>query len=440
MNKKKQNYSVLKDITILVVEDNESELEELSELLDIYFAKCFKAINGEEGIKQYEKYHPDIILTDLGMAGMDGFEMTEKIREIDKDVSIVLHTIFTNVDIFLKAIKCKISGYVVKPTNARLLLDTLLKESQNILKEKELKKEKILIKTVSNEFPDPMMVIDLDYNVLFANNLVKNSRHWHSAPIKCHQAFYGSDYPCEFSGQMCGNASAFKNKSNVTHMHEGIDSDGNKIYFSIKTIPLRDEKKNIYAFLKIIQDKTADKAKEIKLEYLANYDALTNLPNRVLLFDRLEQAILRSNRSKINFALLFIDLDKFKTINDTFGHDIGDKLLQAVSSRMKLVIRKIDTVSRFGGDEFIIILESVTDKKQVEIVVQDILDKVKLEFKLSQNIKAHITCSIGIEVYSPTTFKKSKKQLIQDTDKAMYEAKKSGKGTFKFFEEIEHNG
>ena len=112
MKKNRPDYFDLKDVTILVVEDNESELEELGELFDIYFKKCFRAKDGKDGLEQFVKNRPDIVLTDLGMPVMDGFSMAEKIREIDKKVSIILHTIFADNDVFLKAIEYKISGYM----------------------------------------------------------------------------------------------------------------------------------------------------------------------------------------------------------------------------------------------------------------------------------------------------------------------------------------
>jgi len=211
MKKNRPDYFALKEVTVLVVEDNESELEELGELFDIYFKKCFRAKDGEDGLEQFIKNRPDMILTDLGMPVMDGFSMAEKIREIDKKVSIILHTIFADNDVFLKAIEYKISGYMVKPTNATILLDTLLKEFKGILKDREIKQEKMLMQAILDEFPDPIMVMDLNKNILFANNLIKKGKYWKDGEtIKCHKALYGYDFPCNFLGYPCDSKTAIK--------------------------------------------------------------------------------------------------------------------------------------------------------------------------------------------------------------------------------------
>ncbi len=441
MKKNRPDYFALKEVSILVVEDNESELEELGELFDTYFKKCFRARDGKEGLEQFIKNRPDIVLTDLGMPSMDGFSMAEKIREIDGEVSIILHTIYADNDVFLKAIEHKISGYMVKPTNATLLLDILLKEFKGILKDREIKKEKMLMQAILEEFPDPIMVVDLDKNVLFANNLIKKGEYWQDEnSIKCHKALYGYDFPCSSLGFGCDSEIVLKNGNNTTNFHENIDKNGKQIYSSIKTVPIKDENQNIYALLKVVQDKTDEMNREKELRHLANYDTLTSLPNRILLLDRMDQAICRSRRSKVNFALLFIDLDEFKEINDIYGHFAGDKLLKMVSHRMKSSIRKIDTIARFGGDEFVIILEDIPDVQSVVSIANGILSKFKTNFKLDEGIEANISCSIGIEIYSAQKGDKSKETLLQNADAAMYEAKKAGKNRFKFFEDYLSDG
>ncbi|MFK5881635.1 MAG: diguanylate cyclase [Sulfurospirillum sp.] len=435
MKKNRSKYHLLKEATILVVEDNESELEELGELFDIYFKKCYRAKDGKEGLEEFVQNHPDIVLSDLGMPVMDGFDMAKEIRKINKKTPVLLHTIYADNSVFLKAIECKISGYMTKPTNATMLLDTLLREYESIQKDGELKKEKMLKQAILDEFPDPMMVLDLERNILFANNVVKKGRYWKDTfPIKCYQALYGYETPCYLLGYKCDSDSAIKSGKNMVSFCENISKDGIQMCSSIKTVPIKDANGDIYALLKVIQDKTVEINKERELKQLASYDALTKLPNRTLLLDRLEQAILRSNRGGLKFALLFIDLDEFKSINDIYGHIAGDELLKEVSRRMKSSIRKVDTLARFGGDEFIIIIEEITDLHNVLFVTEDILSKLRVEFELNNNIKVNISCSIGIDTYSPKKDAKTENILLQNADIAMYEVKKTGKNGYKFFE------
>ena len=430
----KNRYSLLKELSILVVEDNESELEELGELFDIFFKVCFRARNGQEGVQKFKKNRPDIVLSDVGMPVMDGFDMAVEIRKIDKNAPILLHTIYANNDIFLKAIEYKISGYMLKPTNATLLLDTILKECESVQKDKELKNEKMLMQAILEEFPDRIMVTDLDQNILFANNAIKKGKYWNKAsPKKCYQVLYGNNVPCDKLGYKCDSHNAIKTGKSFKSIHtdKSIGSLGKCL--SIKTVPIKDIDGNPYALLKVVQDRTDEANREKKLTHLANYDLLTNLPNRTLLHDRLKQAMFRSDRTGLIFALLFVDLDDFKIINDTYGHRMGDKLLEKVAWRMKSSIRKIDTLARYGGDEFIIILEEITSMQNILFIAEDILSKLKNEFNLSSSISVNISCSIGIDIYNPNS-DKTDNMLIQNADKAMYEAKKAGKNSYLFFE------
>ena len=433
MNKTNLDYCIFKDLTILVVEGDESELEELSELFGVYFKICYSAIDGKDGLEKFVKYRPNIVLADFSMPRIDGLDMSEKIRAIDDEVVIILNTVFADENTFLQAIRSKISGYIIKPTNVRNLLEVLARESGQILKEKELKKKNILMQAILDEFPEPMMVTDLDHNVLFANNQVKNNGFWQkNQQLKCYKVLYGFDNTCNDANHKCGGMEAVELGHNVTHSHENIGKDGEKSYFDIKTIPLKDENDDVYALLETIRDKTSDKKRELALQHLANHDSLTGVPNRILLNDRLGQAILRSDRDKICFAVMFIDFDDFKEVNDTYGHKIGDILLIQATSRMQKLVRKIDTIARIGGDEFVIILGGITNKKQIEDIANQILKKLRFKFDISDKIKIKMSCSIGIDIYNPNEVKKSKEELLQNADFAMYEAKKSAKDKFSF--------
>jgi len=433
LNKVNIDYSLFENITILIVEDDQSELEELCELFNVYFKKCHSAVNGKDGLEKFLKYHPDIILTDYGMPLMDGLDMAEKIREIDSEATIVLHTVFTDINTFLKAIKYKISGYVVKPTNVRDLLNILAKESSHILKNRDLKKKNLLMQSILNEFPEPMMVTDLNHNVLFANKKIKNNGFWtKDKPIKCHKALHGFDNFCNNQSHKCDNIEAINVGHSIMRLHEIISKNGNKLYLDIKTIPLKDENNNIYALLKTIQDKTNEKKRELTLQHTINHDVLTGIPNRVLLNDRLNQAILRSNRDKTCFAVMFLDFDGFKKINDKYGHKIGDIVLIQATCRMQKSIRKIDTLARIGGDEFIIILEGISNKNEIKNLTKEILKKLRSNYIINKKIKIKMTSSIGIDIYDPNKMKKSKEELLQNADNSMYEIKKTGKDGFKF--------
>jgi diguanylate cyclase (GGDEF)-like protein len=165
------------------------------------------------------------------------------------------------------------------------------------------------------------------------------------------------------------------------------------------------------------------------VDHLARHDALTGLGNRLMLYDRLEHAIAGSQRTGRRIALIFIDLDSFKAINDTLGHTVGDEVLKAVSNRLKKMVREIDTVARLGGDEFVILIDSIENPRQVEPIAQKIIDGFRLPLKIeSQEIP--MGASIGISIYPEDGDNAS--DLLDKADLAMYRAKKSGGGTFRF--------
>lgn len=169
---------------------------------------------------------------------------------------------------------------------------------------------------------------------------------------------------------------------------------------------------------------------ESRLEFLANFDPLTGLPNRALFRDRLSQGISRAERLSQSVALMFLDLDRFKTINDTLGHEMGDSLLRSVSKRLENCIRGEDTVARLGGDEFIIILEQITTSEDAGKVAQKILDSFIPPFNL-EGREIFITASIGISLYPADCG--DIKALLRNADTALYSAKDAGRNTFRYY-------
>jgi diguanylate cyclase (GGDEF)-like protein len=167
-----------------------------------------------------------------------------------------------------------------------------------------------------------------------------------------------------------------------------------------------------------------------QLQHIATHDALTGLPNRVLLNDRLEQTIALAERSMQQFAVLMIDLDRFKSINDSLGHEAGDQLLKEVAVRLRQGLRKTDTLARIGGDEFVIVLSGITVPHDVESVICHLLNDVSKPFELAA-IEIHTSPSIGVSLYPHDG--QDPQTLMKHADAAMYHAKKMGRGHSRFF-------
>ncbi len=183
-------------------------------------------------------------------------------------------------------------------------------------------------------------------------------------------------------------------------------------------------------FSTIAHDITERKQTEQRLSYLAQYDTLTGLPNRNLFHDRLAQGISRATRNEQMMALMFLDLDRFKHINDTMGHAVGDQLLKGVAEKLKLCLREVDTVARLSGDEFTIILEEVTSAQQVATVARKILESFSHPHIIGDN-EIYVTLSIGITLYP--LHAANVETMLKRADVAMYYAKEQGRNNYQFY-------
>lgn len=200
-------------------------------------------------------------------------------------------------------------------------------------------------------------------------------------------------------------------------------------WLSIKLV--RDKNGNISNYVATFSDISARKAEEERMSCLAHYDTVTGLPNRNLFTDRLRQALAQARRYKRSLAVMFLDLDKFKPVNDTLGHNIGDLLLEEVATRLQTCMqRRSDTVSRFGGDEFMILLSHIEEMQDAVMVAEKILYTLNQPFKIDSN-NIDISASIGIAIYPQHG--ENAKQLIKNADIAMYQAKGAGRNSYRFF-------
>jgi len=193
---------------------------------------------------------------------------------------------------------------------------------------------------------------------------------------------------------------------------------------------VRDENGDITHYVAVFSDITTEKENEERLYHLAHYDLLTDLPNRMLFYDRLRQGLLRAKRNKRQVAVMFLDLDGFKQVNDELGHPAGDELLRQVARRLTAVLRASDTVARFGGDEFTVSVPDLAADDDVSRVAQKIIAAVARPYYLGSN-RVQVTTSVGIALYplhgdDPDT-------LITHADMAMYETKKGGKNSYRFY-------
>ena len=217
----------------------------------------------------------------------------------------------------------------------------------------------------------------------------------------------------------------------ATGLNRNYRKDGDTIWCEWYHSCLLDEQGRIVSILSFVQDVSSRIQAEERLQYLATRDALTGLPNRVLLQERLTQAIAQARRSHQRVGVLFIDLDRFKNVNDTLGHRIGDELLKRVTAALSHALRETDLLARLGGDEFMVIVEDFDDPEVLNRIAQKVQDAVSQPFEIEEH-DIYVTSSTGISVYPDDG--DAPEELLKHADVAMYRSKELGRNTYQFFD------
>ena len=211
-----------------------------------------------------------------------------------------------------------------------------------------------------------------------------------------------------------------------------IRRDGAEAAIEDSAAPIHDRSGQVTGAVMVFHDVSVARAMTLRMSYLAQHDSLTDLPNRVLMNDRLGKAIILSKRHQRQLAVLFVDLDRFKYVNDSMGHVVGDQLLQSVARRLCACVRSSDTVSRQGGDEFVVLLLEERSAQDAAVTAEKILTSLREPHEIEQHL-LHITASIGVVTYPQDGA--DAETLLNNADIAMYHAKSNGRDNYQFFEQ-----
>ena len=328
-----------------------------------------------------------------------------------------------------KAIDLGIDKYVIKPINTELLLQAIRKSAAGVKADLEMR----LAATVFNIVDEAMIATNSENQIVAVNPafttitgyfpgevIGKNPRILASGlhPRAFYKALWDTlNTTGKWSGEICN-----RRKDGKTYIE----------WLSINSV--HDKDGNISHYAAVFSDISARKTEEERINHSAHFDALTDLPNRGLFTDRLQQALAKTRRDNEQLGVIFLDLDQFKPVNDTHGHNIGDLLLKEVAARLQSCMQRgSDTVSRFGGDEFVILLSRIDEERDAVMAAEKILVALNKPFKvcsrspaisvsLDISVNIDISVSIGIAIYPQHG--QSAEQLIINADTAMYHAKK----------------
>ena len=368
--------SDIRKARILIVDDKQSNVLLLERMLrGVGYDAITSTTSSEEVCALYQANRYDLILLDLHMPGMDGFQVMENLKAIELDGYLPVMVITAQPELKLRAFQAGAKDFISKPFE----LPEVLMRIRNMLEVRLLHQQAL-------------------HHGLVQEKLVQKLREK------------------ELGLRNTELALSQEKASLDDHVLMLQKANENLVVATLNAFSLAEE---------------IDTTKA-RMVHLAQHDALTELPNRMLLNDRLVQTIGLAHRQSKRLAVMFLDLDRFKYINDSLGHGVGDQLLQSVAGRLAESVRSTDTVCRQGGDEFVVLLADIEHAEDAALSAQKILDALAVTHRI-EHFELHVTGSIGISIYPDDG--QDADTLIKNADTAMYRAKEAGRNHFQFFEQ-----
>ncbi|MCG6870119.1 MAG: PAS domain S-box protein [Gammaproteobacteria bacterium] len=307
----------------------------------------------------------------------------------------------------------------------------------------KIRKQKQLLHTVLDSVRESIVVVDLDYNIHLMNKAARESMKLDAVADpqhpKCFEVTRGLKAPCHGQNDTCPLQQVIATGEPDTSIHVTRRADGSQQYTELVATPVLGVDGLPEGIIETRRDitpqfLTQQRLKDQKkvLERLAHLDALTGLPNRLLFLDRLQQAIGKARRNRRHLAVLFIDLDRFKPINDDFGHATGDAVLKVVARRLRDGVREDDTVARLGGDEFTVVMEDLKRSEHASVLAQKLIHRLQEPVEVDGH-SLSVSASVGISLFPQDG--ETANELLSNADTAMYKAKHERRGTLRFFTE-----
>lgn len=388
------------------------------------------------GIERLSSSHIDVIIVNLSLPDSNGIATLDKLFAAVPHTPILTISLLENTALVKKAVRHGAQGNLSKAyLESEIIPQTLLNIIQRKHVEEDVNKEKVRAEIALNSINDAVICTDLSARIDYLNASAVEMTGWSKKEaygLHINEVFNIVD-GATHAPPAQNPVYQVLEKNEPTGLNAGtllIQRDGSELPIEDSVSPIRNKRGEMTGVVIVFHDISAERELSKKMEHLAQHDFLTNLPNRVLLNDRIAQAISLAQRTNTQFAILFLDLDNFKHINDSLGHETGDKLLQSVTKRLSNCIRSADTLSRQGGDEFIILLSSSQYGLDVTLTANKILKELSFPHYITKNA-LHITTSIGISIYPADGL--DAQNLIKNADTAMYGAKETGRNNYKFF-------
>jgi diguanylate cyclase (GGDEF)-like protein/PAS domain S-box-containing protein len=424
--------------TVLLIENQLEEARQIRDMIHDSGSSIFE-LSRVESMSDAEKSlatgSVGIVLADLGLTDPHGLEAVRRVRAAAPHAAIVLLASADAEAIAVQAIQEGAQDYLIKgQIEPRELMRALLNAAERKAIEETQLIEKERAQNTLDSMGDAVICTDASGKITFVNRVAEAMTGWTlkdaagRAMAECVRIVDG------ITGETILNpmtkATSQGRKGTLPLNSVLISRDGHEALIEDSVAPIHNREGLVTGAVIVFHDVSATRALENDLTHSAQHDFLTGLPNRILLKDRVGQAISLARRQRCHAAVLFLDLDGFKHVNDSLGHLIGDKTLQSVANRLLDCVRSPDSVSRHGGDEFVVVLQELKRLEDAEAAVGRLL-KAVADVHFIDGHEIYLTTSVGVSVYPGDGL--DAETLIKNADTAMYHAKKNGKNDYQFF-------
>ena len=426
----------------LLIEDNPGDARLLREMFNEQGSRHTELTivrSMAEAELYLDGHEVDIILLDLGLPDANGVAAVRRAHAAAPRIPLVVLTGLDDESLAAQALQEGAQDYIVKSQidtfgTTRGLLRALRYSIERKILEDALFVEKERAQVTLNSIGDAVACTDVDGKLTFLNLVAEKLTGWtwkEAAGLPMSDVFRILDttnrgvIPNPLARMVEGDQTVHLPANSIL-----VRRDGFEIPIEDSVAPIHDGEGRAAGAVIVFRDVSVARAMALQMTHSAEHDFLTDLPNRMLLNDRISQAIVLAPRHKKHVAVLFLDLDGFKHINDSLGHPVGDKLLKSIATRLVDCVRASDTVSRQGGDEFVVLLSEVELSEDAAITARRMLHAVSQPHSIDQH-DLHVTSSIGVSVYPEDGL--DAETLIKNADTAMYQAKEGGRQGFQFF-------
>jgi diguanylate cyclase (GGDEF)-like protein/PAS domain S-box-containing protein len=422
--------------TVLLIEDNPGDARLLREMLSeerSHHSQLTHVVCMADAEEHLSKHAVDAILLDLGLPDAQGLEAVRRTHAAAPRVPLLVLTGLDDESLAVQALQVGAQDYLVKnQIEARGLLLALRYAIERKTMEEALFVEKERAQVTLNCIADAVICADDSGNITFLNVIAERMTGWlwqeaaGRPMLKVFRVLDGKTRePMPIPTTMAPGEDLQLASSLLL-----VGRDGREVPIESSVAAIRDREGKSTGLVVVFRDVSAARAVWQQMTHSAEHDALTGLPNRLLLTDRIGHAIALAQRHSKQLAVLFLDLEGFKHINDSLGHPMGDKLLQSIAKRLVACARASDTVSRQGGDEFVVLLSEVQKPEDAIITANRMLDAVARTHSIDEQ-ELHVTTSMGVSVYPDDGLDAA--TLIKNADTAMYQAKENGRHSYQFF-------